>query len=554
MSIAVLGKNGSGKTYAAKGAIVERLLEDGRRVGIVDPTGAWWGLRTSRDGKGAGFPMLVLGGDHGDLPLPPNGGAAVARLLAVQGVNLVADTSQMTVGERTRWFTEFASTLYRSNKTPLHLVIDEAHNFAPQGKVPDPDAGKMLHAASTLASQGRSRGIRLTMITQRPQKLHKDSLTSADALIAMRVIHPLDRGAVADWINGCGDPAKGKEVLESLANLQRGEGWAWYPEGGFLQRMKFPPIKTFDSSATPMDGEPIAVPKGAAEIDLTEIRAALADAVKEAEANDPKLLRAEIAKLRKLAELRATSLHEPDPGALDAARAEGYESGKQTGRAIALENVVRTLEPFVTSIREELKEKPAKPAPPQPRLVERSRAMKAVVDRGPVARAKPGAAEGITGPQQRILDALAWWESTGVMRASRIQVGAVAGYTASGGSFRNQLGALRTAGLIDYPSDGEVTLTDAGRALAQQPDAPATTEDLHARVLAVLTGAQRKLLQPLLAHYPERMSREGLANYVGLEAAGGGFRNTLGSLRSLGFIEYPTQGSVAASAMLFLHG
>jgi DNA helicase HerA-like ATPase len=147
-NIAVLGKNGSGKTYAAKGSIVEPLLAQGRRVGIVDPTGAWWGLRSSSDGKGPGFSMLVLGGDHGDLPLPPNGGAAVARLLVEQGVNLVADTSQLTVGERTRWFTEFAGTLYRANKTPLHLILDEAHNFAPQGKVPDPDAGKMLHAAA----------------------------------------------------------------------------------------------------------------------------------------------------------------------------------------------------------------------------------------------------------------------------------------------------------------------------------------------------------------------------------------------------------------------
>jgi DNA helicase HerA-like ATPase len=190
----VLGKTGSGKTFAAKAAIVEPLLERGRRVGIVDPTGAWWGLRSSRDGKGPGFPVLVLGGDHGDLPLPANGGAAVARLLVEQGVNLVADTSHLTVGERTRWFIDFAGTLYRANRAPLHLVLDEAHNFAPQGKVPDPDTGKMLHAANTLASGGRSRGIRLTMITQRPQKLHKDALTSADTLIAMRVLAPHDRG------------------------------------------------------------------------------------------------------------------------------------------------------------------------------------------------------------------------------------------------------------------------------------------------------------------------------------------------------------------------
>jgi len=296
--VAVLGKTGSGKTFAVKG-IIEQLLHDKRRVGIVDPTGAWWGLRSSRDGKAPGFPILVLGGDHGDLPLPALGGAAVARLLADQGVNLVADTSLLTVGERTRWFIDFASTLYRTNRAPLHLVLDEAHNFAPQGKVPDPDTGKMLHAANTLASGGRSRGIRLVLITQRPQKLHKDALTSADTLIAMRVLAPHDREAVRAWVVGCGDERVGKEVLDSLASLKRGEGWIWYPEGKFLERVTFPPITTFDSSATPTDGGTVRAPKSAAEIDLTEIRTSLADAVKEAEANDPKLLRQRIATLER---------------------------------------------------------------------------------------------------------------------------------------------------------------------------------------------------------------------------------------------------------------
>ncbi len=55
--LAVLGKTGSGKTFAVKG-IVEHLLAEQKRVGIVDPTGAWCGLLSSRDGKCAGFPIL----------------------------------------------------------------------------------------------------------------------------------------------------------------------------------------------------------------------------------------------------------------------------------------------------------------------------------------------------------------------------------------------------------------------------------------------------------------------------------------------------------------
>lgn len=68
--IAVLGKTGSGKTYAAK-SIVESLLRSGQQVVMIDPTSAWWGLRLSASGKSAGFErVLILGGPKGDMPLP----------------------------------------------------------------------------------------------------------------------------------------------------------------------------------------------------------------------------------------------------------------------------------------------------------------------------------------------------------------------------------------------------------------------------------------------------------------------------------------------------
>ena len=298
--VAILGKTGSGKTYTAKG-VVEQLLHLHRRVVIVDPTGAWWGLRLNPKGDGPGFPVIILGGQHGDAPLPPQSGAACAELVTKDAVQIVFDTSSMTVGERTRWFTDFAGGLFRLNRAPVHLVIDEAHMFAPQGGggSMEPQTGKMLHAANTLASGGRSRGVRLMLLTQRPAKLHKDSLTCCDTLIAMKVIAPQDRKAIEEWVKGCGDLAKGKAVLESLAQLARGEGWVWYPEGGMLTRVKFPPITTFDSSATPEDGQTLTAPQTLASIDLAAVTASLAAAVEEAKQNDPKLMREEILRLKR---------------------------------------------------------------------------------------------------------------------------------------------------------------------------------------------------------------------------------------------------------------
>ena len=47
--LAIVGTSGSGKTYAAKG-LVERLVDQGARVCVVDPLGVWWGLRAGPEG------------------------------------------------------------------------------------------------------------------------------------------------------------------------------------------------------------------------------------------------------------------------------------------------------------------------------------------------------------------------------------------------------------------------------------------------------------------------------------------------------------------------
>jgi hypothetical protein len=516
--IAVLGKTGSGKTFAIKG-VVEQLLADRRRVGIVDPTGAWWGLRSSRDGKGAGFPILVLGGDHGDLPLPALGGAAVARLLTEQGVNLVADTSQLTVGERTRWFIDFATALYRLNRAPLHLVLDEAHNFAPKGKIPDPDTGKMLHAANTLASGGRSRGIRLALITQRPQKLHNDTLTSADTLIAMRVLAPHDRLAVEDWIKGCGDLAAGKEVLNSLASLQRGEGWVWYPEGGYLKRVRFPMIRTFDSSATPTDGHAIAAPKGAAEIDLTEIRTALADAVKEAEANDPKLLRQKIAQLER--QLQSQTTDQAAAG-LRGARAAGYTEGRQEGFAdgriagardlgeliagavnrirVGIEDIDRLAAEAVRADAKRLDDKFAG-APPKP--ADRFYREPPSANPKPAARA---AVDTCTLPpgERAVLTALAQYPAG----LEREQLSVLTGYKRS--SRDAYIQRLRGRDLITQDGD-KLYATSAGvAALGPDFEPLPTGAALREFWLKRLPEGERAVLTVLMNHYPDPVSREAI--------------------------------------------
>lgn len=297
--IAILGKTGSGKTYAAKG-LVEWMLGEKRQVVVIDPTAAWWGLRLDKDGKRKGADVVLLGGEHADFPAPPKSGEAIARLATEKRASIVVDTSEMGVGEYTRWFAAFAGTLFKTIRSPLHLVIDEAHFFMPQSQFGrDPGVTSSLSAGNRLMSSGRGKGIRGMLITQRPAALHKHSLTCADTLIAMRVLAPQDRQAIKDWIIGCGDPVRGKKVIDSLASLKAGHGWAWYPDEGFLSRLHFPRINTYDSSATPKHGANRAVK--IAELKRSDVASALDAYIKEAAENDPKTLRRRIAELERAA-------------------------------------------------------------------------------------------------------------------------------------------------------------------------------------------------------------------------------------------------------------
>jgi DNA helicase HerA-like ATPase len=273
--VAILGKTGSGKTFTAKG-IVENLLEDGQRVCVLDPTGVWWGLRADPTGRKPGFPIFVFGGERGDLPLNPAQGHAIAELIGTTDTSAILDTRSLTIKERTQFFTAFAETLLRINRGPLSLILDEAHLVCPQSRPGDAAGTRMLDAANNLVSLGRGIGLRIILISQRPAKISKDSLTQAETLIVLRLIAPQDRRAVEDWIGEWADPHEGRELLRSLASLPTGEGWIWAPELGMLDYVQFPRIKSYDSSRAPDGSRRMrGIPPLDESFDLEAIRARL---------------------------------------------------------------------------------------------------------------------------------------------------------------------------------------------------------------------------------------------------------------------------------------
>lgn len=565
--IAVLGKTRSGKSSKMR-VLVERLLREQKPVTIIDPKGDWWGLKSSADGKREGFPVVILGGEHGDIQINAHSGAAIAELVATGNRPSLIDLGGWRVGERTRFFIDFSETFFKLTKGLRYLVIDEVHNFAPKGKIFSPEAGEMLHWANRLASEGQGKGVVLLAASQRPQKVHNDFLTSCETLIACRVIHKADRDAVKDWIDGCADPELGKQVLRELAGMKRPEAWVWSPEIDFGPvRMEWPMFETFDSFKPQAAGA--AKLKGWADVDLDEVKVKLAKVVEEAKANDPSALKRQIAELQR--QIKATPAAAPAPAVKPIDTAEYYQSGYNDGRMRGWKDCADLARPYLTGLvdhNEQFLDKvehivqlvmatpkfgdaPAlRDIPPLRELARRQAEVphKSSNSRVNARRLSPakvphnGDAR-LNRPQQIILDQLAVLKDRDIYPASRATLAAFCKVSPSSSGYEKNLSTLKTMGMLDYPQQGVVALTREGEACAAAPfDDGTPPADFW---LAIVNEPKQKILRVLIDEHPTAMSRGAIAQKASVSENSSGFEKNLSQLKTLGAIDYPMSGVVA---------
>lgn len=561
----VVGLRGKGKTNTVV-TIVEEALDRGVQVIVLDPTNVWWGLKSSKDGKKAGYPVVILGGPQGDLPLSADSGIAVADFAVENHVPMILSLRHLKKGAARKFVAEFLEQLYHRKGEPEHqgvmlVVIDEASRFVPQ-KVYNEKGDyttRSVGAVEDIVRQGRASGFGIMLIDQRPASVNKDALTQIELLVAHAVTSPQDRKALDEWVEGHDSHGHREEFRKGLAALDTGEAWFWMPSGDLFSRVHVRARRTFDSSKTPKIGEVAATPEKFAKVDLGALGTALEESQRAAIENDPKTLRKENAALKR--ELQARGEVAPPEGWLspDAAIALA-EKHAHDAVSLAVGALRGDALPHLEGLRHVLANgwKPPRVAPPAPGAsVPRRPASTARQVASPALRPRPEVmrhVEGLGGPHRKILNALAWLESIGVSPAPVEAVAFVAGYRPGGGAFNNPKGALRTQSLIDYPSSGALTLTDDGREQAEWPDAPGTLADLHASVMARLTGPEQKILQPLLDAYPEDMDVEELAEAAGYSQGGGAFNNPKGRLRTLGLIDYPRAKRAVAADILFPAG
>jgi len=225
---ALMGISGSGKSSTAT-VMAEEMCKANLPWIALDPVSVWWGLRSNRDGSPGGHPVVVFGGDHGDLPLEKGAGAKIAEALVTESVFAVIDLSLESKRFWHQFVTDFCATLMQLNpEVQRHIFIEEAPEFVPQRTKVDLTA-RCREAVERLVRLGRNRGYGYTLITQRPATVDKDVLSQCENLIVLRTVGAHDRKALSDWLNEKATDKKYEKFLDDLSHLDNGQGYFWSP-------------------------------------------------------------------------------------------------------------------------------------------------------------------------------------------------------------------------------------------------------------------------------------------------------------------------------------
>lgn len=413
-------------------------------------------------------------------------------------------------------------TLYRCNREPLHLIIDEADEVAPQRA----HAGveRLLGAAEDIVRRGRVRGLGVSLISQRPAALSKSVLSQVDALILLGVTAPQDTNAVVDWVAQHSEQGQAQQLKASLPALPIGEAWIWSPEWlGITRRIVVRRRETFDSSSTPKAGAARIIPAQWASVDVADLRRHLEGGDDKDRSDGVVVLR------RKLCELEA---------ALDAERAKAAApveipviTDAQLAAVGATVRDLRELAGQLAAVSDQLCAAVANAT--RPSLSDDAGAGGVAAHRAhweadldPAAASSSSARLGKA--ERQVLTALA---QHGVLSAAQIAL--LTGRSKTSGGFRNCLSKLRSEQLICGRGNA-IEITEGGRTMLGHwqplPEGP----ELVRWWCAQLPRAARQVLL-YLADNPDRaVPLAELAAATNYSATSGGFRNSLSKLRTLG--------------------
>lgn len=544
--------SGAGKSWAGR-----RLLEQTHgqiQQIVIDPEDEFHTLREKYD-------YVLAGRDGGDCPAEPRSADLLARRILELGVSTIIGIFELKAHERYTFVRRFLDALINAPRRlwhPVLVFIDEAHMFCPE-------KGKAESAASVidLMTRGRKRGFCGVLATQRISKLHKDAAAETNNKLIGRAALDIDMRRAAEELG-----FSTKEQQRSLRTLKPGQFYAFGP--AFCDEVEL--IKVGKVITTHPRAGQRAAPPTPPRAKIKKVLKELEDLPQEAQQEIQSLAVAkkEIANLRR--ELTGAKKAEPKT----VVKKEGLS--KQEHAKLVQEVKVQVHE----LVRE--RQKPAEAAfkaivEAQDALIEALRevrgtavggltALKKDPVRGKVVMGAPvyvgamptrteipiGAKSSTStahadqvkaevfdtdngfklgnGGERRMLEALVKCHP---MKITRAQWGSMAKMTHTGGSFQTYMSKLRQHVLFEEEGDLFYANDRTFELLGEVPDVPLNGVQMIEMWKRILGGTPAKMIDIIDdAHMGlvTPLTKEALAEAVGMTASGGSFQTYISKLKT----------------------
>jgi hypothetical protein len=524
--------SGGGKSWALR-LLMEKIF--GRvQVIVIDPEGEFSTLREK-------FPYVLVG-KGGETPADPRSAGMLAHRLLELQASAVCDLYELKSGQRHAFVRVFLDSLLEAPKelrTPVIVVVDEAHMFCPE-KGESEAYGSMVD----LCTRGRKRGLCPLFATQRLSALAKDASSQLQNRLIGPTFEDIDRKRCAEIL---GVP-KGSDERAFMRELQLLPPGNFFALGRAISTerilVKIGEIQTTHPKAFTKHTTP---PPPAPE-KIKALLPKLADLPKEAEekSRTEAELRIEIRTLK--AELTKAKSHAPagfDQKTVDRAVASAVRPYVDRMNLVRknFEMAQRALTACAGSL--ELPAGTPKPAP----AGEGGRVLKYANPDPPaphvVSHVVPSSAESngaLPLGERAILTACAQFGEL-----DRDQLTTLAGYKRS--SRDAYIGRLIGKGYVADAGRGRVRVTDEGiAALGSNFEPLPTGNELLEWWRRRLPDGELKLLNAVVDHGGLEVARDSLDS--------AGFKRSsrdayLGRLYSRRLVEFPRAGYVAAAKSLF---
>ncbi|MGH7273096.1 MAG: hypothetical protein ACREIQ_01385, partial [Nitrospiria bacterium] len=316
----------------------------------------------------------------------------------------------------------------------------------------------------------------------------------------------------------------------------------WSPQWlKFFGKIRIGQKETYNASATPTFDTRAVAPRVLNPKDLQDLRDAMQEVVKQAEARDPAALRRRIGQLEKELKTRRTEI-QVERVEVPVLKESQVEQLRQSINSLAemgaqLVGVAQDLGNALARVTNQSaipeSQKEVSPLRPEP------------------VTTQPAGDSGVSlrAGERRMLEALGRRYPA---KLTRTQLATLSRFSVRGGTFSTYFGTLKRAGFLnEIGSDIQITQTGLDYLGYAAPPPAQTAEELLDMWRGSLRAGERKMLDELVSVYPKSLGRAGLAYRAGYEVSGGTFGTYLSTLRRNGLVDV-VGDEIRASDTLFL--